>query len=339
MKKSWSGSWLGYHRNVYYKDFQSPPSGAFFSSEWGLQNGLSSYARSNGDWIEYPPHQVLELIKKKAGGHDLEKIRVKSDQAKDEFEKAKSSLLSIISITLNSNNDEYLSNLSEDIKSVKILDSIDLINSRRPRGDLVSEDYRALVEGIKPPPHIAVWADVEAIMSSFNGCKKLKGSIHNLLDHYANLEYSLVKKRKTAERIFIGHGQSKCWKELRDFIRDRLNLPVDEFNRIPVAGITTVDRLSQMLNESCFAFLIMTSDDSQSDGSTNPRMNVVHEAGLFQERLGFNRAIILLENECLEFSNIQGLTQIRFERGGISSIFEKVREVLERENIIKLQTT
>ena len=33
--KAWSGSWLGYHSHVYYKNLQPPPPGAHFSSEWG----------------------------------------------------------------------------------------------------------------------------------------------------------------------------------------------------------------------------------------------------------------------------------------------------------------
>jgi len=63
-------------------------------------------------------------------------------------------------------------------------------------------------------------------------------------------------------------------------------------------------------------------------------MNVIHEVGLFQGRLGFERAIVLLEEGCEEFSNIQGLGQIRFPKNNISAIFESVREVLEREKII-----
>jgi predicted nucleotide-binding protein len=34
---------------------------------------------------------------------------------------------------------------------------------------------------------------------------------------------------------------------------------------------------------------------------------VIHEAGLFQGKLGFARAIVLLEQDCNEFSNIAGL--------------------------------
>ena len=57
-------------------------------------------------------------------------------------------------------------------------------------------------------------------------------------------------------------------------------------------------------------------------------MNVVHEAGLFQGRLGFSRAIILLEESCEEFSNIHGLGQIRFPKGNIKAVFEDVRQLL-----------
>ena len=82
------------------------------------------------------------------------------------------------------------------------------------------------------------------------------------------------------------------------------------------------------------AFVVMTGEDEQPDGSFQPRMNAVHEVGLFQGRLGFSRAIVLLEEGCTEFSNIEGLGQLRFPKGKIDAVFEQVREVLERENLL-----
>lgn len=134
--------------------------------------------------------------------------------------------------------------------------------------------------------------------------------------------------------VFIGHGRSLLWKELKDFIQERLHLPWDEFNRIPVAGITNIARLSEMLDSAIIALLVMTAEDEQSDGNKRARMNVIHEAGLFQGRLGFTRAIVLLEEGCEEFSNIQGLGQIRFPKGNIKASFEEIRQVLEREGVI-----
>jgi predicted nucleotide-binding protein len=60
----------------------------------------------------------------------------------------------------------------------------------------------------------------------------------------------------------------------------------------------------------------------------------VHDVGLFQGRLGFSRAIVLIEEGCQEFSNIHGLGQIRFPKGNIAAIFEDIRAVLEREKLI-----
>ena len=85
-----------------------------------------------------------------------------------------------------------------------------------------------------------------------------------------------------------------------------------------------------MLDAAAIAFLIMTAEDEQADGTRHARMNVVHEAGLFQGRLGFTRAIVLVEEGCEGFSNIEGLGQIRFPKGNIAAIFDEVRRVLER---------
>ncbi len=138
----------------------------------------------------------------------------------------------------------------------------------------------------------------------------------------------------TNNKIFIGHGRSNIWRELKDFIVETLGLEYEEFNRISPAGEATSARLKKMLEVSCMAFLIMTGEDVQADGSLHARENVIHEAGLFQGKIGFKRAIILLEEGCQEFSNIHGLGQIRFPQGNIRAAFQDIREVLEREFIL-----
>lgn len=72
-----------------------------------------------------------------------------------------------------------------------------------------------------------------------------------------------------------------------------------------------------------------------ANGEMQARMNVIDEVGLFQGRLGFERAVILLEEDCKEFSNIEGLGQIRFRRNDIRAKFDEIRRVLEREGIIQ----
>ena len=143
-----------------------------------------------------------------------------------------------------------------------------------------------------------------------------------------------TKTQLQGKRIFIGHGRSPLWRELKDFLADRLGLPWDEFNREPVAGVATSERLERMMSEAAFAFLIMTAEEEHADLKVHARPNVIHEVGLFQGRLGMRRAIVLLEEGCSEFSNINGLSQIRFPHGDISARFEEIRRVLERESLV-----
>jgi predicted nucleotide-binding protein len=150
-----------------------------------------------------------------------------------------------------------------------------------------------------------------------------------------NIETLSFAERRPG-KVFIGHGGSPLWRELKDFLSDRLGLAWDEFNREPVAGVTTFERISQMLFEAEFAFLVLTAEDIHLDKSLHARENVVHEVGLFQGRLGPRKAIILLEEGCEEFSNIIGLSQIRFPKGHIYATFEEIRRVLEREEVLKI---
>jgi len=143
------------------------------------------------------------------------------------------------------------------------------------------------------------------------------------------------KRTASTGSVFIGHGRSREWLALKDFVESRLQLPCVEFNTEPAAGVGTTERLSELLDQAVFAFLIMTAEDEQADGSKRARENVVHEVGLFQGRLEFRKAIVVLEEGCAEFSNIHGLGQIRFHKGQIESCFEEVRRVLEREKIVK----
>jgi predicted nucleotide-binding protein len=140
---------------------------------------------------------------------------------------------------------------------------------------------------------------------------------------------------RQGNKVFVGHGRSSAWRELKDFIQDRLHLTPDEFNRVPVARVATSARLAEMLDDAGIAFLVLTAEDERRDGVLIARQNVVHEAGLFQGRLGFSRAIVLLEEGCEEFSNITGLGHIPFPSGLISAAFEDVRRVLERERFLE----
>jgi hypothetical protein len=131
--------------------------------------------------------------------------------------------------------------------------------------------------------------------------------------------------------IFIGHGQSQLWRDLKDHLHEKHGYQVSAYEIGARAGHAVRDALEDMLAKSSFALLVMTAEDEMADGKVRARQNVVHEAGLFQGRLGFRRAVVLLEAGAEEFSNIHGIEQIRFSRGAIKETFGDVLATIRRE--------
>lgn len=334
VSKSFSGSWLGYHSCVYYRGFNRPPAGAVFSPEWGLMDAMSM--GSIGDWVTYQHDYVIDYIYNEANNIDLDDYGTSSQKAEAVFETCKSDALSLIySNKENIKEDKFFTDLIEKIEKTVVIQENQYLSLCRPHGKFMSRDMNAVTNGIKTPPHIAILCDVMAIKSPYTSCKELKSDLVKLANHIKNKEKTVVIEERRGVNVFIGHGRSHMWRELKDFVQDKLRLPYDEFNRVPVAGVTNITRLAQMLDQACIAFLVMTAEDEMMDGNKQARMNVIHEVGLFQGRLGFERAIVLLEEGCEEFTNINGLGQIRFPKGNISAVFQDIREVLERENIIQ----
>lgn len=331
--KSWSSSWLGYHSRVYYKDFQAPPPGARFSQEWGFIQA-DWFNSTSGEWAEHKDDDVRHAIYDLAGNPDLKPAEELGEKARNIIEDKLAEILSLITTALGEQDDPFLTKLKKDSEGIEVPDVRDFINHYRPSGQFVSRDMAAIGQGLLTPPHIAVLAEVLANRAPAKACEVLSKTAKRAGSHLAKRERYSRKKKELGTNVFIGHGRSLIWKDLKDFIQDRLSLPWDEFNRVPIAGITNIARLSQMLEDTAIAFLILTAEDEQADGRLQARMNVIHEAGLFQGRLGFTRAIILLEEGCEEFSNIQGLGQIRFLKGNIRLVFEDVRQVLEREGLV-----
>jgi predicted nucleotide-binding protein len=132
-------------------------------------------------------------------------------------------------------------------------------------------------------------------------------------------------------KVFIGHGRDPQWRDLKDHLHEKHGYAVEAYEIGSREGHAVRDILEDMLDASSFALLVMTGEDETKEGKFHARQNVVHEAGLFQGRLGFSRAIILLEEGTEEFSNIAGLQQIRFSKGKIKESFGDVLAVLKRE--------
>jgi predicted nucleotide-binding protein len=332
--KSSSGSWLGYHARVYYVGFTPPPPGVHFSQEWGLKEVSGSGLGSRGNWREFSADQVTKAIQELSQTLNLDDPRNAAEEAERVFRALSADVLSILETELGAQPDSYLSRLKGDLEKLKPVSQHEITQAWAPKGERMTRDMIAVGQGNQVPPHLATLARVAAIRHAFDVCKSAAEISNKVAAHLRRKSTGGKAAGKAGTYVVIGHGGSNDWRELKDFVQDRLKLACDEFNRVPVAGITNVARLSQMLDAAAFALLVMTAEDEMNDGTFQPRLNVVHESGLFQGRLGFTKAIVLLEDGCAQFSNIEGLGQIRFPKGKIAASFEEVRRVLEREGLL-----
>ena len=146
-----------------------------------------------------------------------------------------------------------------------------------------------------------------------------------------NVDKSKIVVETEPIKVFIGHGHDPQWRDLKDHLHDQHGLDVVAYEIGPRAGLSVKDVLEGMLNASSFALLVLTGEDQNIDGEWHARQNVIHELGLFQGKIGFTRAIALLEDGVQEFSNILGVNQIRFSKGNIRETFGDVLATIRRE--------
>jgi len=158
-----------------------------------------------------------------------------------------------------------------------------------------------------------------------------KGNVDYILEVFdSNCNRYAIQKAEQI-KVFIGHGRSLLWRDLKDHLQDLHGLKVIAYESGARAGMSIQEVLGEMLTGSSFALLVLTSEDLDADGRFHARENVIHELGLFQGKLGFKKAIVLLEQGVAEFSNIHGLNQIRFSKGNIKETFGDVLATIRRE--------
>ena len=269
-----------------------------------------------------------------AGNPDKVSLERFGEEVNRVIARSRDDLLSVIEMDGDYNRSRYLLDRREEIASLSIHSPEEYLDAWRPR-QTISKDRIALGQGYRTPPHLEVLAHISSVEHTIQVLESLANSTEQLDAHFVRTTIKRNPSPTIGSKVSIGHGHSPVWRELKEFLEERLGLSVDEFNRVSTAGVPTATRLTSMLSQAGFAFLIMTGEDESNDGTLRARENVVHEVGLFQGRLGFEKAIVLLEEGCEEFSNIHGLGQIRFPKNNISAKFEEIRKVLEREGIIR----
>ena len=226
---AWSGGWLGYHSRVYYADLLAVPAGAHFSTEWGFDTRYVSHP-TVGDWREYTFDEVTEHIFALAKVSSLKEAEGKAKELATSFQEAREEFLSALSVALEQKEDVFLVRLKSQVEELNIISKFDFARVTYPRGQLMSRDMTAATKGIQTPPHLIVIAAVCAVQNVSECCDKLTKLSKRAASHLSNRQRQTGGKRTIGTNVFIGHGRSVVWRDLKDFVQDRLGLPWDEFH-------------------------------------------------------------------------------------------------------------
>jgi predicted nucleotide-binding protein len=331
LETSHSRSWFGDHSWTHYEGFVSPPAGRSFDVEWGFVPGYNG--SHNPGWRIYSGNDVRQFVFRDIGDSIFYEVQKLANEISEQFSIIRDQALDVMDALAGTLKIEaiarYRERLDSKLKPYKITD---YINSRAKSTPNMTRDSEEIAKGQAVPTHVQYLGPIESAKTNKLRLQETAIVIRNLIE--AVSLHEPANNTSSPREVFIGHGRSEQWRILKDFVVERLGLNYEEFNRVSSAGINTQERLGEMLGSCGFAFMVLTAEDLHGDGSVHARENVIHEVGLFQGRLGWRRAIVLLEEGCEEFSNIVGLGQIRFPKSNIPACFEEIRRVLEREEIL-----
>ncbi len=329
LDQSHSHSWFGDHASTYYGNFEPPPGGRSFDVEWGFLHGFRG--PSNPGWRIFSRKEVMAFVFADIGEDTFDTINTLATRIGEEFSNIRDQALDVLEALSERAPSKALARYMNSVEGINSYTMAEYVSDCLASTPNMTRDSEEIAKGKKVPAHVQYLAPIKSLEANQLRLRDIAGTLRKVIEA-VNLSNEVDAMQ--SRTVFVGHGKSVQWLVLKDFLKDRLGLSVEEFNRISAAGISTQERLSEMLNECGFAFLVLTAEDMHADSSMHARENVIHEAGLFQGRLGWRRAVVLLEQDCDEFTNIVGLGQIRFNKGNIPSCFEEIRRVLEREGFL-----
>lgn len=176
LNECWSNSWIGFHANLYFKNFQKLPSWQYqFDSEWGSVNGIPEY------WVEKSYCEIEAYIKYSAPNISYNEIKLYIDKALKGIKDIHEAVTINLVILKNKKNFEDEWKLVEEISNHKWgINKQDIINYRRPK-QMMSRDSFAMQQGMKIPPHIEYDSSIVELLSQITSIEEFIKKCNKIL--------------------------------------------------------------------------------------------------------------------------------------------------------------
>lgn len=172
---SWSGSWVGFHSSLYYKNYTKPDWKNMFDSEWGSINGIPN------DWQEKTYEDILDYANRHYKGTSIEKIEENVEKIKEESENLQNKFVTDINGILMGKDVDELKQKIDEIDGIKWgYSTSKYIEALRPK-NVMSRDTFAISQGLIAPPHLCYQSAILSTKSRIEDIEKFIKLSNNLI--------------------------------------------------------------------------------------------------------------------------------------------------------------
>lgn len=185
IEESSSGSWIGFHANLYYKGYNKPKWNESFNSEWGSINRIPP------SWQEKNYDEISSFVDSKTKRKNLlDTIQRFMTEQLEEVKALQSAICTELSLIRGFENFDTEIELLNKIENIKWgISQAKYIAYKTPQR-VISRDTFAMSQGIKTPPHIQYQAKVVSLLSIISN-----------IEDFVKLAQRLIRQLEIKENI------------------------------------------------------------------------------------------------------------------------------------------
>lgn len=152
--------------------------------------------------------------------------------------------------------------------------------------------------------------------------ERLSRDIGQVFEIRANSEPAVAERgAEVPYTVFVSHGRAKDWYEVQAHIKKDLGIKTKELAQEASAGSTIIEKLEATAALCDAAVIVMSGDDTDSEGQARVRENVMHEIGYFQGRYGRSKVVLLHEEGVHVPTNLAGIVYVPYPKAAVSAGF------------------
>lgn len=173
----------------------------------------SDEAKAFHRWATYTFDGIAKALRSRATNPGLDEIRDVARKVAPRIEHAREELISVLTSLKETTGDSYILRLLEKANETERRSGQDFINVMTPRHGMTSDP--SAMNGPAVPPHVSVQAEVMEIHLTGGFAKDL-GAIAQQAAMHLGLKLKTRRSVHGGTKVFIGHGRSAAWRDLKD---------------------------------------------------------------------------------------------------------------------------